>query len=117
MSPKKDETEQYREISIKSAGKLKSILLLVDRAILLLNQAKEDESLVPANIVKVQNILAQLERALNFKRGTSAGDLFFVYDYLFVELNNRDEQSINTSLNMLRDLKDIFLTIQKNFKK
>ena len=111
--PKKNESETYKEIAIKSAGKLKSLLLLVNRAILLLKEAKEDKEKTRENIIKTQNILAQLEKALNFKEGDLAGDLFFIYDYLFAELNNMDDKAIDTSIKMLTDLKETFTAIQK----
>jgi flagellin-specific chaperone FliS len=114
--PAKNKVILYKETDIKTAGKLKSLLLLVDRGITLLTEAKENAGVRSGHIVKVQNILAQLEQMLNFDRGPQAGDLFFVYDYLFEELQNRDERGIETTLRMLTELRDTFKALSRKPK-
>ena len=108
----KNDIERYREMAIKSAGKLKSILMLLNRAIVYLKEIRENEALRSANITKAQNILAQLEQALNFDEGKLAGDLFFIFDYLFAELNRQDDNAVETSIKMLQDLKATFQAVQ-----
>ncbi|OGJ93434.1 MAG: hypothetical protein A2350_13085 [Candidatus Raymondbacteria bacterium RifOxyB12_full_50_8] len=106
----------YKKVAITSAGKLPSIVLLVDRAVILLKEAREDDEKRQANIIKTQNILAQLERALDFDAGDVAGSLFFIYDYLFAELNNRDDQALDTATKMLGELQETFKKIGKKEK-
>ncbi|MFH0919477.1 MAG: flagellar export chaperone FliS [Fibrobacterota bacterium] len=109
--PSKPTAQIYRESDIKTAGKLKSLLLLFDRALVLLHEARDNEKKRGPNIVKVQNILAQFEHSLDFESGGLAGDLFFLYDYLFEELQRRDERAIDTALRMVGDLRTAFAAV------
>lgn len=111
--PKKAKIEEFLETALGSAGKLQTLILLVNRGIVLLKEAKVTPAVRQTNIVKTQNILAQLERALNFKKGKLAGNLFFIYDYLFDELSRRDSRGIDVSIRMLAQLRDTFTALQK----
>jgi len=111
--PEKNKAIYYKEIDIKTAGKLKSLLLLFDRALVLLKQAKESPEKRNAIIVQTQNILAQLEQSLDFNRGGLAGDLFFVFDFLFEDLQRRDERAVDTALKMISGLRGAFAALSR----
>ena len=104
--PPTDPVKLYQEVAALSAGKLKSVLLLMDRAVLLLKEAQADTALRPTHTVKVQNILAELERSLNVKEGDQAKALFVLFDYVFAALNQRNERAIETALKFLTPLRD-----------
>ena len=111
--PRKSKTEEFIETALGSAGKLPSLILLINRAIILLKEAKTAPGLRRQNIVKTQNILAQLERALNYRKGKLSGNLFFIYDFLFDELTRGDEKGIDLSINMLMQLRDTYAELHK----
>ncbi len=106
--PKKAKVDQFIETALGSAGKIQSLILLLNRGIILLKEAKELPEKRNSAIVKTQNILAQLERALNFKRGKLAGNLFFIYDFIFDELSRRDARGIDTAINMMTQLRNTY---------
>jgi flagellin-specific chaperone FliS len=103
--PLPDPPEVYRKMSAVSAGKLKSVLLLMDRAVLLLKEARADPALLSGHAVKIQNILAQLEQAINFREGPQSRELFALFDYLFQEIGRRDGQAVETALVFLTKLR------------
>ena len=111
--PKKSDLDRFRETAIGSAGKLQSILHLVNRAIILLKETQTGKEKRAENLLKVRNILAQLERALNFREGGQAGGLFFIYDYLYDELTRGDDRAIATAIRMLSDLRDVYEAVRK----
>lgn len=113
MAKRAVHAEEYRKRDILTAGKLKSLLLLLNRALLLLKEAGRDPARRNVNIVKTQNILAQLERALDFRQGELAGQLFYLFDYIFAELSNRDDRAVATAINMLTTLKDTFTALSR----
>ena len=111
--PRKHKIDEFIETALGSAGKLQSLIMLINRAIILLKESKAEPEKLNANIVKAQNILAQLERALNFKQGKLTPNLFFIYDYMFDELSRRDIQGIDTVLPILTQLRDAYTELHK----
>jgi len=109
----KSDFEKFRDTAIGSSGKIASILILIDRAKALLREAKEDVVKRETNIVKTQNILAQLEMALNFREGAEASNLFLVYDFLFEELDKRDDHAIDTCDHMLTELRETLAAVKR----
>ncbi|OGS37221.1 MAG: hypothetical protein A2293_15195 [Elusimicrobia bacterium RIFOXYB2_FULL_49_7] len=108
MAKTRHPAEEYKMRDILSAGKLKSIQLLLNRSLVLLKTAVAEPEKRNECIIKTQNILAQFEAALNFREGSLSGHLFYLFDYIFVELNHRDESALKTAIDMLTQLKETF---------
>ena len=111
--PKKQKIDEFIETALGSAGKIQSLILLINRGIILLKEAGADPAKRNTNIVKTQNILAQLERALNFRQGKLAGNLFYIYDYIFDELSRRDDRGMDTAIRMLTQLRDTYTELHR----
>jgi flagellin-specific chaperone FliS len=111
--PKKSSYDEFLCAAFGSSGKLHTLILLIDRAIILLKEAQAAPGKRAENLVKAQNILAQLERALDFKRGKLSGNLFFIYDFIFDELSRRDSRGIRTALRLLGQLRDTYTELRK----
>jgi flagellin-specific chaperone FliS len=111
--PRKSKTEEFIETALGSSGRLHSLILLLNRAIILLKEAKAVPGTRRENVIKAQNILAQMERSLNYRQGKQTGNLFFIYDYVFDELSRRDDRGIETALSMLTQLRDTYTELRK----
>ena len=110
---RKTPLEQFLNTAIGTSGTLASLLLLVDRAIVLLKESQQDVGARPENLRKVRNILAQLQMALNFKAGDVPRNLFFLYDYLYEELQVGDDLSLDGSLRLLGQLRDTLAELKR----
>ena len=102
--PKINRAADYSEAQIKTAGKLKSLQMLHDGAVRFLKESLEDPKIKTENIIKAQNIIAQLQMCLRFDEGDMAELLFYLYDYMYIRLENHDNKSISDVLELFEHL-------------
>jgi flagellin-specific chaperone FliS len=111
--PRKEPIEKFMRTAIGSAGTISSIILLIDKAIVLLKEMCVSPEKRTENNRRIRNILAQLQMALNYSEGSSADSLFTLYDYLYEEMLIGDEQSIASAEKLLIQLKETFKELKK----
>ena len=89
----------YRRSQIMTAGKVKSIQMLLRHLKNKLNQIdmnNPDENL-EKDLLNCRNIVAQLEMALNFRQGTASQDIFDLYELIYMALEQPTKKSIKTA--------------------
>ena len=111
--PKKEKIQEFIETAIGSSGPIASILLLIDKAIVLIRNSRENPGAAIENNRRTRNIIAQLQMALNYREGTSTDSLFTLYDYLYEELLIGDEQSLDSAEKLLVQLRDTFAELKR----
>jgi flagellin-specific chaperone FliS len=102
--PEPSKTDIYKLRDLQSAGKMKSIILLLEGCLIHCKQAREDEAGRAGHLEKARNIIAQLELSVNIQSGEAARNIFFLYDYLYDQLALATGTGIQISINLLRDL-------------
>lgn len=88
----------YKDTQIKTAGQLKSLQMLHESGVKFLKTALVNPSERSANIVKAQNIIAQLQMTLKPEESEEAQALFCLYDYIYGLLEKNDAVSIQQSI-------------------
>ena len=96
--------EEYAQQQIQGAGKLKSLQMLHEGGVRFLKHALADTENRAENIIKTQNIIAQLQMTLKPEKGELAELIFYLYDYIYVQLEKGDEASINNSVMLFNHL-------------
>ena len=109
---KKEPVEKFIRTAIGSAGTISSIILLINKAIILLKESQLKPEMRAENNRRIRNILAQLQLALNYSEGTSADSLFSLYDYLYEEMLIGDDQSLASAERLLVQLKETFIELK-----
>ncbi|MBF0431404.1 MAG: flagellar protein FliS [Fibrobacteria bacterium] len=105
---------QYQVNRAMTAGKVQSVLLLVQKALSLtckidFSKPEESEEL----ILKCQNIVAQLEMALNYRYGESVPTLFALYEQVYDALEARTERSIEVAQYLLGHYQETLELLRK----
>ena len=103
--------EHYKEVNAKTAGRLKSHQLLIERAMLLCAQISGGVVPLAQNRIKVQNILSQLQLALNISQ-PEARELHKVFSILWDAMSSEDE---NVAF-YVRDILETHLVTIKNLQ-
>lgn len=105
----------YRETQIKTASRGKLVVLLYDGLIRFLDIAIENlphkrYDVVNANILKAQDIIAELIMALNMEAGDISQKLLSIYSFLNVKLIDgnmkKDAESIKFVRRMVSELRE-----------
>ncbi|MFC1586634.1 flagellar protein FliS [Fibrobacterota bacterium] len=100
-------TDSYKISRIMTAGRLQTIIMLVDKARTMLAKMDfnaPDES--SDDIMKCQNIIAQLEMALNFRGGKAAPDIFQMYEQIYTSLQAATPNSLHAAKLTLDHFRD-----------
>ena len=114
----------YKNNRVTTASPAELTLMLYEGAVKFANIAvialeKKDYETVNTNIQKCRAIVVELMTTLNFKYEV-ANDFKRLYDYIFsllVEANlHKDIDTLNTALDELRSLRDIWKEIMKTTK-
>ena len=118
----KERISSYRETQIKTASKGKLIVLLYDGLIRFLDIAIENlpvkkYDIVSNNILKAQDIVAELIMALNFNAGDLSHKLLSIYTFFNTKLIEgnvkKDPAPIAFVRNMACELRDAWKEIAK----
>ena len=99
----------YRHCTVMTAGKIPSMLLLLERLqqeLTRLNPRQWDPD--GPSLLKCQNIVAQLQMALDFERGPSAAELFDVYDLLYESISRGTPGSMRVSHYLTNSLIELY---------
>lgn len=113
MSPVIDRAKYYARMQVETSAKPRLICMLHERCTQLIRLAMEsDNKTAKTNLIKAQNILAQLERALKRTDDVSNG-LFYLYDYCYCMLENVEPEPLSTALELMISLRDTFEKLLK----
>lgn len=111
--PEPSKTDLYKLRDLQSAGKVKSVILLLEGCLLRCKQAREDQAGRTERLRQARNILSQLELSVNLKAGDAAKNLFFLYDYVYDRLDAGAGADLQIAINMLRDMIAIMKDVAK----
>ncbi len=109
---------QYRQTQVQTAAPEQLIVMLYDGAIKFCLQAKEciankDMSGANAALIRVQDIISELQFSINDEAGEIAQQLSLLYDYLYrraLDANlEKDVAIIDEIVNMVRDLRSTWV--------
>lgn len=109
---------QYRQTQVQTAAPEQLILMLYDGAIKFCLQAKEciaqkDVPGANAALIRVQDIISELQFSVNAEAGEIAQQLSLLYDYLYrraLDANlAKDVAIIDEIVNMVRDLRSTWV--------
>lgn len=105
----KDHISSYRETQIKTASRGKLIVLLYDGLVKFLdialeNMPKKKYDIVNRNIIKAQDIIAELIMALNMEAGEVSGKLLSIYTFLNTKLIEANVQKAPEAIKFVRDM-------------
>lgn len=126
----KSNAASYKRAAILSASPERLILMLFDGAIDAMHQAKEGfrieqvserNEVISNNLIKAQNIFAELQRSLRMKEGEEFPETMFnLYDFYSMKLNEanfkKEEEPINLVIRLFKEIRDAWaemLTKQK----
>ncbi len=105
---------RYMQMQVYTAGKQKRICMLHDRCVELISmgikQPGEDRRIL---LIKAQNILARLQSSLDMRDDLSQS-LFYLYDYVYVLLENAVGSDLLKAYRMISELRSIFSTLRLN---
>ncbi len=102
-------TQNYQFSTAMTSGKLETVMLLLQKAHNLI-RAVDVEKLADCQEQRIgaQNIIAQLEMALDYRRGASAVPLFDVYELIYGTLEHPTKKSLETADFLLSHLRNTF---------
>ncbi len=122
MKPRK--ADSYKKLQIETADQLSLILMLYDKAILLLNKAKEEISEKKLeekhhSLTKAHDIVFELLQSLDQdKGGEIAVSLLRLYDFVLREIMDADAnlntKAIDNAKGILSELRDSWKDIKTN---
>ena len=101
---KVNRAQEYSDMQIRTAGKLKGLQMLHHGGVLFIKEAIADKSKRQYNVVKAQNIIAQLQMVLNFEEGDIAELLLYIYDFMYIKLNESSDRSLTEALELFEHL-------------
>ncbi|MFS8544380.1 MAG: flagellar export chaperone FliS [Limnochordales bacterium] len=118
----KQAAQQYRATQVQTANPVNLVVMLYDGAIRFvrqgiaaIEQAKVEEA--HRNLIRAQDILAELERALDPRAGEIAANLEQLYDYMqrrLMEANLRkDAAPLQEVIGLLTELRDAWQQIAR----
>ncbi|NLY53579.1 MAG: flagellar export chaperone FliS [Firmicutes bacterium] len=109
---------KYRQTQVQTAAPEQLILMLYDGAIkfsLLAKESIEKKDMVAANsaLIRVQDIISELQFAVNEDAGEIAQQLALLYDYMYrraIDANlSKDVAIIDELVGMVRDLRSTWV--------
>jgi len=123
-------SQAYQNSRVLTAGKVGTVLVLLERAHLLLLEAKQPSAFLGRSqektkntlivdtespgtliqrekLVKVQNIMAQLQMGLNRRGGQSASAFFELYDFIWEACERGTPRALNNALFATESLLDL----------
>ena len=107
MSPTPDIANQYARMQIATSAGPKIVCMLHQRCVTLIQQSLSSTAPSRPVLDKAQNILAQLERALNVNDDLSQS-LFYLYDFCYCSLEKTDPGSHQFVSRIMATLRDTF---------
>ncbi|HDI52374.1 flagellar export chaperone FliS [candidate division KSB1 bacterium] len=114
---------EYLNVQVSTSNKVKLIILLYERAVFLLQNArdlngKDQIRQRCKNIVKAQEIILELLSALNFQAGEVAKSLHSLYVYFYKRLNDaifkKDTKALDEIIRLLNLLKESWIEISNH---
>ncbi len=102
-------SEAYSKARIMTAGRLRSVIMLLNRAehlLAKLDHSKQEKT----ELIQVQNIIAQLEIALNFRKGSSAFELFDYLEEIYARLDFGSKGSLHAAQLQISRLRETLET-------
>lgn len=104
---------EYSEMQIRTAGKMKGILLLHENGAKFLHRAIDEPELRKEYATKAFNVIVQLQMALKFEGDGVSEALFILYDYLHKLLDKGDETSLGEGVKLLEHLTETFRMLSR----
>jgi len=99
--------KDYKTNQLVTAGRVQSIILLLTEAEKRLGEINlEDSAASRVPIVGCQNIVAQLEMALNHRHGKVANMFFLALELIYESLENLNEKSLKVARYVCTHLKE-----------
>lgn len=116
----KSNAASYKRAAIMSASPERLILMLFDGALDAMARAKEGFKIetvrernetISNNLIKAQNIFAELQRSLRMDKGGEFADrMFALYDFYVVKLNEANfkkvQEPIDTVIKLFKEVRD-----------
>ncbi|MBK1880465.1 flagellar export chaperone FliS [Pelagicoccus mobilis] len=117
----KSNAASYKRAAIMSASPERLILMLYDGALAAMKRAKEGFTItnnikmrnetISNNLIKAQNIFAELQRSLKIEKDDDFADrMFNLYDFYNVKLNEANfkkiEEPIDTVIRLFQEIRD-----------
>ena len=110
----------YKKAAILSASPERLIMMLYDGAFDSMNRAKDGFQIddiklrnetINNNLIKAQNIFAELQRSLRMEKGGDFAErMFGLYDFYATKLNeanlNKDEKPIEVVMELFSEIRD-----------
>jgi flagellar protein FliS len=123
MMPKPHPSQSYRTLAVETAGPGRLILMLFDGALRFLNGAqsgfdledlRERNETINNNLIKVQNIVTELQRSLDLDQGGEfAGNMYALYDFMnnqIMEANMKKAvEPIQTVARLLGEIREAWV--------
>ncbi len=116
----------YTRVDVETASQGKLIIMLFNGAIKRAEEARRqlengNREKVHSNLIKSQDIIAELRGALNMKAGDIAQNLDRIYEYiqhLLITANMKKiPQPINESVNLMTEMRDTWQEFFENLGK
>ena len=121
-------SQSYRTLAVETASPGRLILMLFDGAVRFLSAAeagfeieelRERNEAINNNLVRVQNIVTELQRSLDLQKGGEfARNMYALYDFMstqIMEANIRkDVEPVKTVSRLLGDIRDAWLEMLEN---
>jgi flagellin-specific chaperone FliS len=104
--------DYYAAVQIQTASKARAVCMLHEKCVQYISAALDSPPERRVFIIRAQNILAQLERAL-IQDDTIARSLFYLYDYCFVILRRGTDDDLNNAGEILAVLRDTFVRMAR----
>lgn len=122
MKPQK--ADSYKKMQIETANPATLILMLFDRAIVLLDKAKneileKDYEQKGHSLIKANEIIAELAASLDLEKGGEiAASLKRLYSFVMREINdadkNLDTNAIDNARRVVSELRESWVSIKDN---
>lgn len=103
----------YSEMQIRTAGKMKGILLLHEGGVKFLQRAIEEPQARRECTTKAFNVIVQLQMTLRVQEDGVSEALFILYDYLHRLLDKGDEASLREGLKLLEHMTETFRMLSR----
>jgi flagellar protein FliS len=121
-------TQSYRTLAVETAGPGRLILMLFDGALRFLNTAetgfeledlRERNEAINNNLIKVQNIVTELQRSLDLEQGGEfARNMYALYDFMMtqiMEANMKKQiEPIRTVARLLGEIREAWQEMLEN---
>ncbi|MFP4521115.1 MAG: flagellar protein FliS [Fibrobacterota bacterium] len=108
-----DNYDKYKKVNILSAGKIKSLQLLVEKALAECRLAVADRDKSAEILANVRDIMVQLQMALDLDNGDVPRNLFFLYDYIYECAEENTSESLNKAVTILKRIREMLLEIER----